>query len=65
MHAIAVSCLETSLGFLNIVSNFISNTYQDLEVSGTCKLHHSSRHLCVISSNYFGKRQSRQATGQD
>eukprot|EP00957_Ditylum_brightwellii_P172836 13157671-Ditylum_brightwellii.AAC.1 len=33
-RAVAVSCLETSLGFLNVVSNFITDTYRDLEVSG-------------------------------
>eukprot|EP00957_Ditylum_brightwellii_P031729 2406357-Ditylum_brightwellii.AAC.1 len=30
-RAVAVSCLETSLGFLGLVNNFISNTYRDLE----------------------------------
>eukprot|EP00957_Ditylum_brightwellii_P163543 12451800-Ditylum_brightwellii.AAC.1 len=33
-RAVAVSCLETSLGFLGMVNNFISNTYRDLESSG-------------------------------
>eukprot|EP00957_Ditylum_brightwellii_P017188 1295680-Ditylum_brightwellii.AAC.1 len=33
-NAIAISCLETSLGFLNTTSNFITDTYRDLEVAG-------------------------------
>eukprot|EP00957_Ditylum_brightwellii_P057919 4391063-Ditylum_brightwellii.AAC.1 len=33
-RAIAVSCLETSLGFLSTVNNFISDTYRDLDSSG-------------------------------
>eukprot|EP00957_Ditylum_brightwellii_P168842 12851689-Ditylum_brightwellii.AAC.1 len=33
-RAVAVSCLDISLGFLNVVSNFITDKYRDLDVSG-------------------------------
>eukprot|EP00957_Ditylum_brightwellii_P000761 60372-Ditylum_brightwellii.AAC.1 len=33
-RAVAVSYSETSLGFLGLVNNFISNTHRDLESSG-------------------------------
>eukprot|EP00957_Ditylum_brightwellii_P206436 15348412-Ditylum_brightwellii.AAC.1 len=34
VQGVAISCLETSLGFLNMVSNFISNMYWNLSMSG-------------------------------